>query len=322
MSAKRVRPPEVAFPLRRDRNGWRAVYKLGNERGDCPFQCTFCGVGRSPRVTSDENIALFDVLHSRHLAAIDGPYHAMIFNRGNVTDGGAFSSRTLDHVLNTFSRDSRVSYVSLNSRERTATPDVLDALSSRNLPYPIHFVLGQESFARSAPLILGKHNCGEMARFVAKLKRYNANFDPLAEHERYVFGLDVNLLFLPELYLGPGEARNGNMAGIAAGITRDLRQLLTLSDPLVPMEVNIHPYYEVESLPYQKADLSVLLRILPSLKRMIEDHNQSCHTCRTHLFVGIVFVTNEGVLRPNPDLASRISRLEAAFERFNTTGCL
>jgi hypothetical protein len=160
-----------------------------------------------------------------------------------------------------------------------------------------------------------------MARFVAKLRRYNANFEPRGERKRYVFGLDVNLLFLPELYLAPGEARHGNVARIAAGIANDLRQLLTLSDPLVPMEVNIHPYYEVESLPYEKADLSVLLRILPSLERLIQDHNLSRDVWPTHLFVGVVFVKNHGLSHPDSDPAARISELEAAFETFNTTGC-
>jgi len=320
MTAKPVETPEVVFPLRRDRNGWRAVYKLGNERGNCPFECRFCGVGTSPSVTSEEDISLFDVLHAQHLAVIDGPYHAVIFNRGNVTDTGSFSAQTLDHILSIFASDSRVSYVSLNSRERTATEEVLEALSARHLPFPIHFVFGQESFAESAPVILGKHNCGEMARFIAKLKRYNAGFESAVGRRRYVFGLDVNLLFLPELYLSPGETRNGNMAGIAAGISNDLRQVLTLSDPLVPMEVNIHPYYEVEPLPYERADLSVLLRILPSLDRIIEGHNKSRHTRPIHLFVGVVFVTNEGTHCPNSVLASRISTLAATFDRFNTKG--
>jgi hypothetical protein len=322
MNTIREHSPEVVFPLRRDRNGWRAVYKLGNELGSCPFQCRFCGVRRSPRVTSDENVSLFNQFHAQYLATIDGPYHAAIFNRGNVTSAAEFSPNTLSHVLETFARDDRVTYVSLNARESTATAECLDSLAARELPFPIRFIFGQESFANKAWLLLGKDTRGELERFIAKLRPYNEATASQRVIRRYEFGMNVNLVFLPELYLKPGESRDGNEARIAAGIADDLRQLLARSDPLVPMEVNIHPYYPVESLPYEKADLFMLLRILPSLQRLVEDHNRYPDSCQTHLFVGVVFIASEGAPDDRAGAMPEVQRMRRQFDVFNATGRL
>ena len=317
MTTHRASTPEVVFPLRRDRAGWRAVYKLGNERGRCPFQCKFCGVGNSPRVTSAENMALFDALHARHLATLDGPYHAAIFNRGNVTDRGAFSQATLDHVLETFVRDPRVTCLSLNSREVTATADVLDELAARQLPCPLHFIFGQESFTRNAQLILGKNNQGELERFIEKLQPYNTACPPTPERKKHVFGLDVNLVFLPELYLDLGESRHGHEEKIAAGFAAEVRQLLALAHPLVPIHINLHPFYPVASLPYEPADLFMLVRMLPVLQQLVDTHNRRSKANPTQLFVGVVFAT-----QPDTATAPRLVRLQALLDEFNRTGRL
>lgn len=311
--------PEVVFPLRVDWNGYRPVYKLGNEGGNCSFGCKFCGVGRSPRVDSAANISLFDNLHATYLREIAGLYHPAIFNRGNVTDPKAFSPATLDHILNAFANDGRVTYVSLNSREITATTAVLDRLAGPGLPFPIHFIFGQESFSESASRILGKKNRGEMERFVWKLKRYNQEHLPRDVTKRYIFGLDVNLVFLPELYLEAGESRSGHEAKIAGGLADDLRQLLARADPLVPIEVNIHPYYEVPSLPYQRADLFMLLRMMPELQCIIEQHNARSGGAEAHLFLGVVFVRN-GFGALNRDGRESLLELQAAIDSFNRTG--
>lgn len=311
--------PEVVFPLRVDWNGYRPVYKLGNEGGNCSFRCKFCGVGRSPRVTSASNIALFDELHFKYMHEISGLYHAAVFNRGNVTDPKAFSAATLDHVLNVFTNDRRVTYVSLNSRESTATDAVMERLVARNMPFPIHFIFGQESFSESAPRIIGKRNRGEMERFLTKIRRYNQQDGPRDAEKRYLFGLDVNLVFLPELYLGARESRSGHEAKIADGLADDLRQLLDRADPLVPMEVNIHPYYEVPSLPYHKADLLMLMRIMSDLQCMIEQHNARSGGREVHVFVGVVFVPN-AIEAVNPDERERFLELQSAIDSFNRTG--
>lgn len=104
MNNEKLSTPEAVFPLR----GYRPVYKLGNEGGNCSFGCKFCGVGRSTRVISAENIARFDALHANYLTDIDGPFHPAIFNRGNVTDPKAFSWATLDHIFQAFQEDERV----------------------------------------------------------------------------------------------------------------------------------------------------------------------------------------------------------------------
>ena len=314
--------PNFQFPLRVDRNGCRSVYKLGNERGDCQFECRFCGVGRSPRMSSAANIALFDALHSKHLAELAGPYHPAIFNRGNVTDPEAFSLDTLNHILEVFEQDGRVSYLSLNSRESTAATEVLDRLAARNLPFPIHFIFGQESFSQSAPRILGKSNRGEMERFVRKLKRYNMGRRLGGDRKAYVFGLDVNLVFLPELYLEAGESREGRETRIAEGLANDLREVLRRADPVVPVEINLHPYYEVASLPYRQADVCQLLRILPPLQVIVDEHNRKPGMYPTHLFVGVVFFEDGGEQPSDSDRAGKLHWLQQAIDEFNRTGKL
>ncbi len=319
MKNSRRSTPEVVFPLRVDQNGYRPVYKLGNEAGNCSFACKFCGVGKSAKVTSVENIAMFDDLHARYLTEIDGPYHPSIFNRGNVTDSTSFSRATLDHILGVFKRDKRVAYMSLNSREITATADVLGRLVDRNLPFPIHFIYGQESFSEAAQQILGKNTRGEMERFVQKLKCYNQAFQPRDDGKRYLFGLDVNLVFLPELYLQLGESRMDSEIRIESGLVDDLRKLLIRTDPLVPVEVNIHPYYEVEALPYQKSDILQLLRILPTLQGVVEEHNRKPSMHQTHLFLGVVFVV-EGTEVGDSQQAKKLSHLQHVIDDFNKTG--
>lgn len=322
MKTPAPKTPEVVFPLRIDRNGYRPVYKLGNEGGNCSFGCKFCGVGKSPRVTSAQNIALFDSLHAKYLPEIAGPYHPAIFNRGNVTDPQAFSPTTLDHVLGALERDGRVGYISLNSREPTATSEVLDGLAARRLPFPIHFIFGQESFNRSTRRVLGKNNEGEMERFVEKLKHYNRQHESPVGGKRYLFGLDVNLVFLPELYLKAGERRQGREAQIAQGLADDLRELLRRTDPLVPVEVNIHPYYEVGSLPYERADVLMLRRMLPSLQRIIEEDQQRFGLHQPHLFVGIVFIPPVQESEPSITHGMQVVEFQATIDEFNRTGRL
>ena len=312
--------PNFQFPLRVDCNGYRPVYKLGNEGGDCRFGCRFCGVGRSPQVTSAANIALFDALHAKHLAELTGSYHPAVFNRGNVTDPEAFSLDTLNHILEVFEQDGRVSYLSLNSRESTAATEVLDRLAARNLPFPIHFIFGQESFSQSAPRILGKSNRGEMERFVRKLKRYNMGRRLGGDRKAYVFGLDVNLVFLPELYLEMGESREGREAKIAEGLANDVRKLLGHIDPLVPLEMNLHPYYEVAPLPYKRADVCQLLRILPPLQVIVDEHNRKPAAHSTHLFVGVVFFEDGGEQPSASDRARKLHWLQQTVDEFNRTG--
>jgi hypothetical protein len=320
MKNKRRSTPEVVFPLRVDQNGYRPVYKLGNEGGNCSFGCKFCGVGKSVKITSAENIATFDALHTKYLTEIDGPYHPAIFNRGNVTDSKSFSLATLDHILGVFEPDKRITYLSLNSRDSTATTEVLCRLVDRNLPFPIHFIYGQESFNESAQRILGKNNQGEMEQFMQKLKCHNQAYQPHNSSKRYLFGLDVNLVFLPELYLQAGESRRDSETRIAEGLVDDLRKLLVRTDPLVPVEVNIHPYYEVEALPYEKADLLQLLRILPTLQRIIDEHNRKPGMYRTHLFLGVVFFVEGANEVGGSRQAQKLSQLQQAINDFNRAG--
>jgi len=297
------------FSLRKDRNGWRPVFFLGNERGSCPFNCTFCVVGKSAAVSSEENIRKFDKQYARYLKAINGPYHPVVYNKGNVTNPEEFSRTTLDYLLAVFSRDEGVAFVSLNSREKTATSEVLDYLNEKNLPYPIHFIVGIESFSKKTPAVLGKNTVGELDRFVEKLKAYNRT----SPSRKYAFGLDVNLLFLPELYLDDADERERNYAKIKAGIEYDVREVLRRSNPSVPIEINLHPFYRVETLPFQDADLGGFMKILPSLQKEVERHNAD-HGTATRLFVGV-----EGRGYENTQQARQVQRWKPFIDEFNST---
>jgi hypothetical protein len=277
----------TTFTLRKDQNGYRPVYDLGNNRGICTYECTFCGVRKSDLATPDQNKAFFEEFYKEFSKIIDGPYHPLIYNQGNVTDSEEFSRDTLDFILDRFDKDPLVKFVSINSREREATLDLLEHLYKKNLSYPIHFILGVESFAPNTHKIIGKNTHGEFERFIEKLKSFNLKIDSKESQKEYVFGLDVNLLFLPELFLEKGESREGNFSKIKEGELNDLRTLMELKDPSVPVEVNLHPYYNVKHLPYNNIDLDDFMKLLPDLQKIMDQNQKENDPFPTHLFVGI-----------------------------------
>ena len=302
------------FSLRSDHNGIRPVYNLGNELGDCPWKCTFCSVGRSPRVTSEWNIAEFERQHEQFLQTIDGEYHPLIYNQGNVTNPSEFSRDTLKHILGVFSLDERVKFVSLNSRERHATPNLLEVLAAFDLPFPIHFILGVESFSPRAPRIFGKDTSGELQRYVDKLRPFNERRRGTAP---YVFGLDANLVLLPEMYLEDEQTREGNEDAITWGFCTEVSELLARISPSVPVEINLHPYHRVDTLPYQDLQLDSFIDVLPSLQKIVETHNANHPEQATHLFVGV-----EGSGFDSGVQMQQVKTWRAIIDNFNLTGRL
>jgi len=302
------------FSLRRDHNGLRSVYNLGNERGDCPNACRFCNIGRSPQVSSADNIREFDRQHEVFLRHLNGPYHPLIYNQGNATNRAEFSEQTLTHVLSAFRRDPRVVFVSLNSRHCYASRELLESLLRLNLTFPIHFIFGVESLSPRASQIFGKDTRGELKRFIDVLKWFNQRTRRTVR-AGYEFGLDLNLVFLPEMYLEDHATRLGNEARVATGMRLELAELLSRLDPLVPVEINLHPYYRVETLPYEDMDLEFFMANLPGLQAMVDEHNTANPSCRTHIFVGV-----EGSGYESEHHLSQIARWKDAIERFNTTG--
>lgn len=298
------------FTLRKDQHGWRPVFLLGNELGNCPFRCKFCNVRTSKKVSSEDNIKLFTKLFGEYSTVIDESYHPLIYNRGNVTNSKEFSKETLNHILDVFNTDNRVKFVSINSREISVTQEVLDHLANKKLNYPVHFILGVESFSENVTRILGKNTLGELSRLVKKLRSYNLRHDKKIR-KKYVFGIDVNLLFLPELYLNNGETRIGNDRKIREGIKNELKQLLEQIHPDVPIEINIHPFCRISSLPYEDAPLDVLMSVLPELQNIIQQFNEM-NNSKIHLFLGI-----EGEGYTNK---SHIQKWRDIIDRFNQTG--
>lgn len=303
------------FTLRRDQNGLRPVFLLGNELGECPLKCKFCNVRKPARVSSADNIKAFNELYTKYSKLINGPYHPLVYNRGNVTDPKEFSRKTFDYILNCFSNDERVRFVSINSRERFATRRVLDYLAGKNLNYPIHFIFGVESFSENAAKLLGKNAVGELERFEKKLAEYNQQY-AFNTRKSYVFGLDVNLLFLPELYLREGESRNGKYSKIREGIKKDVAHVLHYAHSTVPIEINLHLFSQVETLPFEDAELDSLASVLPELQEIVERHNETSNY-ETHLFIGI-----EGEGYSSKYWENQLQKWKPSIDAFNETGRL
>jgi hypothetical protein len=186
-----------------------------------------------------------------------------------------------------------------------------------DLAFPIHFIFGVESLSPRASQIFGKDTRKELKRFIDVLKRFNQRTRSTVR-AGYEFGLDLNLVFLPEMYLDDHATRLGNEARIVTGMRWELAELLSELDPLVPAEINLHPYYRVESLPYEDMDLDFFMENLPGLQAMIDEHNTANPSCRTHIFVGI-----EGSGYETEQQFPQIARWKGVIDSFNATGgCL
>ncbi len=278
---------EPLFSLRRDRNGLRPVFMLGNIYGRCPYDCKFCGVKASERIAPAEVLNRFHQLWDRYQPLLGEPYHPLIYNEGNVTNPLEFPKELLDYILQFFRGDPRVRYVSLNSRERDANDELLRELREQKYPFPIHFIFGMESSSPRAQPVLGKKTVGELDRFVDKLLAWGDRNKANRNRRTYCFGLDVNLVFLPELYLEEGESRAGQEERVQQGIRQDVNYVLDVADRGIPIQINIHPYHRVDDLPFADADLGTLIGALPCLQSIVDLHNARHPAHPVHLFIGI-----------------------------------
>jgi hypothetical protein len=167
------------------------------------------------------------------------------------------------------------------------------------------------------PRVLGKNTKGDLGRFVEKLREYNKTA-PTNNRRGYVFGLDVALLFLPELYLDEGENRVGNTGKIVQGIKEDIRELLKHATDLVPIEINLHCFSKVETLRYENVDYVSLLRIVPELQQMVEEQTRTHQSYPTSIFLGQHY--NESLF--NGQMKEVAAYLNRITELFNKTGKL
>ena len=299
------------FSLRRDRNGLRPVFTFGNLLGSCPFNCNFCGVKAGPVVTEEETRRRFQDLLAVYRYQLDGPWHPLVYNGGNVTSSAEFSQTLLTDMLLTFRSMAGIQYVSINSRERTATPKVLDHLRGLRLPFPIHFIFGLETSHTNARRILGKNTRGELERFVNRLVTANTASDA---GEAPTFGLDVNIVFLPELYIAEHHRREDSYDEIRAGAITDLQYILSTIDHRIPGQINIHPYYKVDLLPYADVDLNLVINILPELQTIADGYNQQARW-PLYLFLGV-----EGKGYQSAHWTSEAAAWQASIDIFNRTG--
>ena len=99
------------------------------------------------------------------------------------------------------------------------------------------------------------------------------------------------------------------------GIKEDLRRLLSESDPAVPIQVNIHPYHRVHSLPFDDANWDVLMDVLPELQEIVRMHNMVRSDQPTYLFLGV-----EGLGHSNPEQIRQIQKWKNVIDEFNRSG--
>lgn len=300
------------FSLRRDRLGLRPVFTLGNLSGCCPFDCTFCDVKATKVTTLDEARKGFWEQWSHYQPQLSGAYHPLIYNGGNVTNPAEFSPALLREILEFFRGDERVQYVSVNSREVYATRTLLDGLSGWRLPFPIHFIFGLETSAEEAKRLLGKRGRGEFRRFVRKLARFNSRGSSTTA---YTFGLDVNLLFLPELCIRESQMGVGKALSGSVGLAQDVENVLRMTEYGPPIQINIHPYCEIDELPLPNAKVVDLMAALPKLQMMLDNHNRGRPILPVYLFVGI-----EGKGYETLHWQEQARRWEALINDFNATG--
>ena len=269
------------FPLRKDRYGYRYVFFLGNEGGNCKYQCRFCEIGKSNAVDSTYNIMLFDYLYNDFkLKLRNETTHPLLYNRGNITDEKSCSRKTLTHILNKFKSDTNIHHLSINSREKEADANFMDYIMNFKLSFPIHFILGQESFSSKTTEIIGKNTVAEFDSLVKKISLYNY----ISDSKTYIFGIDVNLLFLPELYIGNAK-RKGNEVDIFAGLHKDIDYAINTSTDSFPLTININPYYKVNTLPYENADIEHFISLLPPISEHIYEINKN-RRFEVSVFVG------------------------------------
>lgn len=274
----------TSFPIRKDLYGLRYVFFLGNEGGYCKYKCTFCEIGKSNAVSPEYNINLFDNLFEDYLEKIaDKKNHPLIYNRGNITDESAFSRKTLTHLLTKFNYNSSITHLSLNSREKEVSNGFIEFVLKMNLSFPIHFILGQESFSNRTSQIIGKNTSGEYLRLNNKISQFNSE-SYLSGNKNYNFGIDINLLFLPELYIGETD-RKEHKKEIYEGLIDDIEKALNNSTKEIPLTINIHPYYKVKTLPYENADIEQLIDLLPRIKTLVSTHNNG-REHKTFVFIG------------------------------------
>ena len=298
------------FPIRKDQYGYRYVFFLGNEGGNCKYQCRFCEIGKSNAVDSAYNIMLFDHLYNDYKMNLQGHItHPLLYNRGNISDEKAFSLKTLTYILNKFNSDKNIHHISLNSREKEIDTTFINYLLEANLSFPIHFILGQESFSSKIVNIIGKNTIGEFEKLVEKISPYNKEYY-IPRFKKYNFGVDINLLFLPELYIG-NVNRWKYKDEVSIGLMKDINYALNYSTDSFPLVININPYYKVSTLPYENADIELLISLLPSISELVHGINKK-RTYKISIFIGY-----RPIKAYNDLYSQKIAENEQAINLFN-----
>lgn len=265
------------FKPRQDQDGTRLIISLSNEKG-CPHKCRGCGVHKDVRIVSRQtNRRTISEEITRLAKATTAPYHIIVYNSGNVASPEELSRENLNYLLELLDKlDPKPTMVSLNTRGLYITDELLDNISALNLSYRVNFNFGVETLTRRGMKIYGKPGIDEeLHQAFTILRDYNQT------HTKQ-FGLMINFVYLPEVYLEEDQPREGFVQEISSFVEDYV-------DKGVPIRINLHPFYQVDGLAYRDSSLDDLMKTIPEIQRILDSKNEAVaeQAMRVSLFIGV-----------------------------------
>ncbi len=92
---------------------------------------------------------------------------------------------------------------------------------------------------------------------------------------------------MPDLYLPETQTRDGHKLRILRSIESVLALVLRECPREAPIQVNLHPYHRVKTLPFDDLDLDVVFAALPRVHSRLDEYNRRNSGSPVHLFVGV-----------------------------------
>jgi len=275
-----------------DADGFREVVLIGNESPiGCPFKCKACGVfADAELVTSNMNkkiitkeISILNNKIQSNLAEYKKTnFHLLVYNFGNITNIDELSIENLGFLLHEIGRlPCLPKYISINSRGRFLTKDLLIYIKSLHLKYDVNFIIGIESLSEKGAMIYGKKNIKKEFQVMYDLV---SSFNLANETN---FGFDTSFVFLPEFY----DKNRTDKLGIKNGFENDLMSFIKLYvGKNVPIKISIHPYFKTQNYPYDSTYnfFEIIIDVICNIKKILINLNKGVHnSLQNTIFIGI-----------------------------------
>ncbi len=274
-----------------DKRGIRNVIMIPNEReGGCPFKCKGCGVHNEiVIVKSKENREMTNLQIQRLSEEIKNDkekylkgHHICFYNNGNLLNPEEFSKDNLYYLLDLVNNlDILPSYISIETRGCFINEKLLNEINKKKLKYDIHFILGVETFIGDQK-IYGKKDINKELNQVYSITNKINN---LEDKNTINWGIDANFIFLPEFYT---KDRN-NVDKIRNGFIEDVNYFLDcFTGKNTPTKINIHPFYKVDSLPFESVtkEFDLLFEALTIILELIKQKKYD-KKIKPDFFIGI-----------------------------------